>query len=291
MYGLGRLSCTNAMVLIAGACGAIALQGCGVLVPSDCAQRAVCPSERGTTTEMIHPPDLDGAVASSETQNQGAKDNARGASSGATGEAGTRAAATDGGTDASADSGGGEDAADTGLDVANIEVADDTGNDASLDGGTATGPRCFAAYGTSDFCNAGEHCCVNAATRVSNCATSCDPKSGFYAVDCAGASGDGGCGAQTCCGSIVLSGGTVPNCNASMLTSACVDSCSDDRRVPGSTGTCLGQYAIRFCTSAADCAGNPSGNTACCNFGNPPSTVNWCVAPLNTVYNYANSCL
>jgi hypothetical protein len=291
MFGLGRLSCTNARVLVVGACGAIAFQGCGVLVPSDCAQRAVCPPERATATEMIPPPDLDSGVASSDTQNQVAKGNARGASSDVTGEAGARAAATEGGMDARADSGAWENAADTSLELANISVADDTGNDASPDAGTATGPRCFPADATSYFCNADEHCCVNAAIRDSNCATSCDPESGSYAVDCAGASGEGGCGAQVCCGSIVLSGGTVPKCSASVLTSACVDSCNDDRRVPGSTGTCLGQYTIRLCTSAADCAGDPSRNTACCNFGSPPSPVNWCVAPWSPVYNYANSCL
>jgi hypothetical protein len=291
MYGLSRPSYADAMVLIVGACGALVLQGCGELVSSDCAERALCPPAVDTTMGIASAPRPDGDVATSEPHNQAAKDNADGRSSDAAWEEGARATAVDGRMDGGLDSAKNGGAPDSSLDVANIDVADETGNDASTDSGIASGPRCFATDGGFEDCNAAEHCCVNAMTRVANCSSSCDSTAGLYAVDCAGASGDRGCGAQICCGSIVLSGGTVPDCTASMLTSACVDSCSGDRRVPGSTGMCLGRYSIRLCAAAADCAGNPNGNTACCNFGNPPSPVNWCVAPLSNVSNYANSCL
>jgi hypothetical protein len=177
-----------------------------------------------------------------------------------------------------------------GIDATN-DTVQETGPEASPETGIAQGPRCLASDGGFDFCNANEHCCVNGPARTASCATSCDADAGLYAVDCPGAAGPGGCGSQVCCGTIVFNGGVVPNCIATQLTSACVDSCNGDTVSPGASGVCAGRFTVRYCTSAADCMNDPNGNTSCCNFGSPPSPLNWCISPVSTVSLGANMCL
>ena len=197
---------------------------------------------------------------------------------------GAHEAATDAQVDSGLDSAA-EAPVDTGVD-ATVDVGVDTGQDTGVDTGQEAaivpGPRCVDSDGGFFFCAQGEHCCVNGPTRAATCATSC--ASGTYAVDCPGGTGAGGCGSQFCCGTITFNGGVVPNCNASQLTSSCVDSCNSMAGYPGQGG-CTGTSTIRYCTAAADCMGEPNGNTSCCNFGalNP---LNWCVPPTALLYNY-----
>jgi hypothetical protein len=135
------------------------------------------------------------------------------------------------------------------------------------------GPDCRAADGGIYTCSAGQHCCVNTSTQASSCAASCAPP--LYAVDCAGASGTNQCGAQTCCGTLVISGGTLPNCTASELTSACTSGTCNDNP-PGGLGACNpASHIIKLCTAVADCAGDANGNTMCCRFSTSP--LYWCV--------------
>jgi hypothetical protein len=239
--------------------------------------------------DVTSPPDFDSSFAGPEIQGDVAKEQGVGTPPDSARDAGTGEGATNGEMDSGSDA-----AVDAGADAANDAYNDagqNTGNDAGLESATGSGPRCLASDGGFYFCNAGEHCCVNAPTRAASCSTSCDSNAGLYAVDCPGASGAGGCGSQICCGAIVFNGGAVPNCTATQLTSACVDSCDAGSVSPGSTGVCTGRFAIRFCTAAADCASDPNGNTSCCNFGNPRSPVNWCISPLSTARLGANSCL
>jgi hypothetical protein len=234
--------------------------------------------------DATSPPDLDTGFANSEPAGEGASERDTRPSPDAAEDVDAQEATADRQVEASTDSeahGDGDVAAD-----ATADAGSDAGADARNDVEVGTGPRCLATDGGFDFCNAGEHCCANT-DRVAACAASCDAPSGFYPVDCPGASGAGGCGSQICCGTLVFDGGAIPNCSASQLTSACSDSCGDN--FPGTLASCGGSYTIRLCTAAADCAGDPNGDTYCCNFGNPPSVINWCVA--STVALVANSCL
>jgi hypothetical protein len=244
--------------------------------------------------DVTNPPRFDSGFASPQTEADVAMEQGGGAPHDAVEDVAAPEAAMTAEMESGVDSGA-DAVVDAGTDVAydaGSDAAQEATNDAAgQDSGTEQGPRCLASDGSFYFCAEGEHCCVNAATRAASCATSCDSNSGLHPVDCPGASGDGGCGSRICCGIIVFNGGVVPNCRASRLTSACVDSCDAGIVTPGSTGVCTGAFAIRFCTAAADCADDPNGNTSCCNFGNPPSPVNWCVTPLSTVQLAANSCL
>jgi hypothetical protein len=184
--------------------------------------------------------------------------------------------------DAGGDGGGQDAAADVGADMG-ADTAPDAGADAGQDAGVGQGPVCQHPDGGNYFCNAGQHCCANAVTRDSNCAASCDQGAGYYPVDCPGSSGDGGCG------TLVIDGGSIPNCNPTELTSACGTTCNDNP--PSALSGCVGSYTIQLCTAAADCAGNPNGDTYCCNFGTPPSPVNWCVSQAIYLTGLWNSCL
>lgn len=285
MPGLGRSSRACATLVAAWACGAIAIQGCGVLVSSDCAQKAVCMEDAGAMSDVTRPPTMDTGFTSPEAQSDVAKEQGTEVVPDAARDTGAREAATDGPLDSGVDSGP-DAAVDTGVD-ATMDVSTDTGQDTGQDTGGGQGPRCLASDGSFFFCSANEHCCVNGPTHVASCATSCDADAGLYAVDCPGATGAGGCGSQICCGTIAFSGGVVPNCIASQLTSSCADTCASSPGYPGGAGQCLGRSTIRYCTAAADCANEPNGNTSCCNFGTQ-NPLNWCVPPAAIDW---NSCL
>jgi hypothetical protein len=231
------------------------------------------------------PPVLDSSLSASETGGEVAGD-AIGTPPDAREAAGAHDATADGGVDSGTDSQSQGDG-DAGADVS-VDARADAGNDAGNDSAVGPGPRCPASDGGFDSCNASEHCCVYAPTRSATCAATCDTGAGYFPVDCPGASGAGGCGSQSCCGTLVLDGGAVTtDCYVPELTAACSDSCGDN--FPATLATCSGSYTVRLCTAAADCAADPNGNTSCCNFGNPPSSFNWCVAP--TLPLLANSCL
>jgi hypothetical protein len=183
----------------------------------------------------------------------------------------TDTSAADAGADSTLDSGVDTGAPDAGAD-AETDASGDGGSDAAPDTGDGQGPACRASDGGIYRCNTGEHCCANAMTQASSCATACNPDAGTYPVDCAGSTGDGQCGGQICCGTLVLSGGTVPNCSASSLVTSCATTCTDNP--PGTFSGCMGNYTIRLCNATADCT-NDTGRPVCCRFGASP--VYWCV--------------
>jgi hypothetical protein len=174
------------------------------------------------------------------------------------------------------------------MDTGAPDIGAETGIDASTtgtDGGTGAGggPSCRAADGGMYQCNTGEHCCANASTQSTSCAIVCDADAGAYAVDCAGSTGTGQCGATLCCGSLTLNGGTVPSCSAASLTASCQAACND-----APPASCTGTFAIRLCTAASDCS-TDTANPSCCNFGSSP--VNWCVSTLIMSLGSPNFCL
>jgi hypothetical protein len=191
--------------------------------------------------------------------------------------------------DSTGDTGQPEGAVESGADAVVDAGADgtaDAANDAGQDSGVGQGPVCQYPDGGIYFCNAGEHCCGNAATRASTCATACDEDAGFNPIDCPGASGDGGCGSLICCATLQLGGGIPPACPPVSLTSSCASSCAGENP----PALCGGTSTVRLCTAASDCASDTP-NPHCCNYGSPPSPVNWCVSDL--IYNLGlqNSCL
>jgi hypothetical protein len=291
MWRLSRPLCACAIGIGALASCALAMQGCGVIVSSDCAQRAECSreAEAGPMDVATHPPNPESSFANPETGSEAARE-AAGTPPDATADAGAHDATPDGQLDSGTDSPA-EAAGDAGTDVG-ADAGADAGNDAGSDAGNDSamgppGPRCPAASGGFDSCNTGEHCCVNAPTRATTCAATCDTSAGYYPVDCSGSSGADGCGSQSCCGTLVLDGGPVTNCYVPQLTGSCSDSCNDN--FPATLASCMGSYTVRLCTAGADCAAELNGNTSCCNFGNPPSSFNWCVAA--TLIGAANSCV
>src|SRR5207237_9522151 len=122
----------------------------------------------------------------------------------------TDAGPEDAGVDSTAESG-----TDTGAPAsradAETDAGEDAGDDAGPDTGVGQGPACRASDGGIYRCNAGEHCCANAMTQASSCATACNADAGTHSVDCAGATGDGQCGSQLGCATLGLDGGLVPN--------------------------------------------------------------------------------
>jgi hypothetical protein len=226
--------------------------------------------------------DTGGDSASTDT---GAADAGDAASDTSLTDTGVMDAGADGNVDSGVDTG----MPDSGTDSA-TEASVDSGIDAAPDTGAGQGPACRAVDGGIYRCNAGQHCCANAMTQASSCATACDADAGTYPVDCAGSTGAGQCGSQLCCGTLVINGGTIPPmCTASQLTAACAPLCGGDAgdNPPAGIGACTpATHTIRLCTAAADCAGDPNGNTRCCSFnGNP---IRWCIDSTNAVL---GSCL
>jgi hypothetical protein len=163
------------------------------------------------------------------------------------------------------------------VDASLADVAAETGvggPDAEAGSPIGAGPACLAADGGFYQCNGGQHCCVNAATAASQCATSCVAPE--YAVDCSGSTNTSSvmhqCGSQACCGTLTLGNGVIPNCSATMLESSCTSSCNDSPPV-----ACNTTSTIHLCWATADCASASPGNTVCCKFGSSP--VYWCVDP------------
>jgi hypothetical protein len=72
-------------------------------------------------------------------------------------------------------------------------------------------------------------------------------------VDCSGT--------DVCCGTIPITGGTIPNCTTGAVSTVCT--------APGSCktnlgSTCSGTQTVRICTKPADC--KESGANQCCKF-------------------------
>jgi hypothetical protein len=192
-------------------------------------------------------------------------------------DTGTEDTGAESGADSGTDAGTSDSGSDGGTE-ASVDAGSDSAPDAAPDAGDRQGPACRASDGGIYRCNSGEHCCANAMTQASSCATACRPDAGTFPVDCAGATGDGQCGSLLCCGTLVLDGGTVPNCGASSLTTSCATMCTDNP--PGTFSNCMGMYTIRLCNATADCA-NDTARPMCCRFGASP--VYWCVDTITAV--------
>jgi hypothetical protein len=80
-----------------------------------------------------------------------------------------------------------------------------------------------------------------------------------------------GCEAGTplCCGTVVLNGGTPPNCTASSVTSACTTQCAT-----AFVSNCSGTETVRLCAQASDCS-DPTYNK-CCTFGSGNQSLTFC---------------
>jgi hypothetical protein len=265
-------------------------QSCGVMVSSDCVQRLICSHDDGSSEVPDSPDVLAAAGDDSDAAPASAMpDGDAGVSSESMPDAQVRGAPNDGKVDTGMDSeaqGDGDAGADVSVDVG-IDTGADGGRDAGNETGVGPGPSCPASSGGFDTCNTGEHCCVDAPARAATCASTCDTVS--YPVDCPGASGPGGCGSQSCCGTLVYDGGSMTtNCYVPKLTAGCADTCNDN--FPATVAMCRGSFTVRLCTAAADCAGSANGSIYCCNFGNPPNSFNWCVAG-TLLPPIANSCV
>ena len=148
----------------------------------------------------------------------------------------------------------------------------------SCKGGACQGPACqlSADAGVID-CPLGDNCCANASNYTAACeANGADGgtcPTGGGALLCEGSKGpDGGLelgqcpSTQFCCGKITLTGGTVPNCTATSITSACSASACGDN-MPSGLGPCgTGSKNARLCLSNADCTGDTN-YPKCCSCG------------------------
>jgi hypothetical protein len=291
------LACVGLIgVAFASACGSSnSSPGNGDSGPDSTAAENEAGGEDATPDTTTQPPPKDASPGT----DTGTK--ADGATDGGLADAHSDSATTDTGTSdtGSADTGSGDSSSsdagsgDTGIsDAGSTDAAGDTGttdaasdspSDAGGDGPILIGPACHAADGGNTACPFGDHCCVTTATQAATCAASCNADAGSFAVDCVGSSGQLQCGqvpgATQCCATLVLVGGTAPNCGASELQSTCAPSCGVEN--PPAT-TCDMSHNIHLCTATVDCAGDtPDGGisrTHCCAFGANP--LAWCTSDL-----------
>jgi hypothetical protein len=72
-----------------------------------------------------------------------------------------------------------------------------------------------------------------------------------------------GCtGTDVCCGTIPITGGSVPNCTTGPISTVCAAASGCATKLGAS---CSGTQTVRLCTKNADCT--ESGDTSCCSFG------------------------
>ncbi len=88
-----------------------------------------------------------------------------------------------------------------------------------------------------------------------------------------------GCSSSdVCCGTIPVTGGSVPNCNTGSIQIACAagTGCKTNLR---SLFSCSGTKTVRLCTKNADCT--ESGFTNCCTFsgGSDAGSLSFCANP------------
>jgi hypothetical protein len=70
-------------------------------------------------------------------------------------------------------------------------------------------------------------------------------------------------GGDVCCGTIPITGGTVPDCTTSPIETSCANPSNCKTNLSGLT--CSGTKTIRICKTNADCT--ETGAPLCCTFG------------------------
>jgi hypothetical protein len=148
------------------------------------------------------------------------------------------------------------------------------------------GPECqLTPTSPIAACTLSTDCCANAATYNALCEGKATDggacAEGGTPLDCAGSIGpDGGievgeCPAgQLCCGTTNITGGTVPNCTANSIVSACTTATTCNDNPPSTLGPCpTGSTKIRLCRSNADCKGDTA-YPDCCSCGTIGTTKN-----------------
>jgi hypothetical protein len=70
-------------------------------------------------------------------------------------------------------------------------------------------------------------------------------------------------GGDVCCGTIPITGGTVPNCTTSPIEEKCAAPANCKTNLSGLT--CMGTKTVRICKTNADCT--ETGAPLCCTFG------------------------
>jgi len=80
-----------------------------------------------------------------------------------------------------------------------------------------------------------------------------------------------GCGTGTpiCCGTVVLNGGTPPNCTASSITSSCKAQCAS-----AFVSNCSGTETVQLCAQGSDCT-DPTYDK-CCTFTSGNESLTFC---------------
>jgi len=86
------------------------------------------------------------------------------------------------------------------------------------------------------------------------------------------------CPGQSCCATIPITGGTVPNCTSGTLTAVCKPAASCPTHL-GSL-SCSGSEQVQLCISASDCTNAGAGNTLCCTFTNDAGALSFCASQL-----------
>jgi hypothetical protein len=100
-------------------------------------------------------------------------------------------------------------------------------------------------------------CCAQQGAGAPACAGSCAASDTLRCLtpdDCGGATPD-------CCGTLVVNGGLLPNCNAQSFTTQCVASCTSNL-----VGSCTATDTMHLCTDGSDCA-KDTANPNCCLLG------------------------
>ncbi|MFO0679133.1 MAG: hypothetical protein U0169_21580 [Polyangiaceae bacterium] len=204
--------------------------------------------------------------------------------------------ATDSGTDATTSSDGATTARDGATSQGDSAATTDGGttstdsgtkdsapaNDGSFDPGERAADA--AVFCGSSTCTAGQVCCGSYdpdAGLQGVCATSCTDGAAPVACDgpedCTGST-------KTCCGTVKLGAGSIPDCPIAQASSACRATCQS--QVPFS---CPGTATIKACQAPADCAGDTQGYTTCCEFTFRSITQKFCANAL--IKNFASRCL
>jgi hypothetical protein len=71
-----------------------------------------------------------------------------------------------------------------------------------------------------------------------------------------------------CCATVVVNGGTLPNCTTQSIATACVASCPTAIQI-----TCQATDTLQVCVTSADCANDPA-NPDCCTLSGHQACVN-----------------
>lgn len=135
--------------------------------------------------------------------------------------------------------GGGDGGSDAGADAANDVTQNDAPVDATKDASSDTGSDVVVASDAGD----GGLACTSPA----------------------------GCGGSTtlCCGTVVLNGGSPPNCTASSVTSQCSAQCAS-----AFVSNCSGTETVQLCAQGPDCK-DPTYDK-CCTFTSGNQSLTFC---------------